>query len=652
MHCDICGSSENSFLFGKGRNNESVVNLICRRCGLIYVKKNEHSEKNLKKKYSNGSFSINARGSILPSKKKIKKSESRALKRFKLLSSIIDLQTIPSGRLLEIGCGVGSFLRLMRGAGWDVEGLEPDIVYAEKGQQIYNIKIEPEFYENKHQRENYFDMIASFHTIEHVISPRSFIQKASKELRNGGLIFLETPCIERPFQYDLEKFFWSAHLFTFSKNTLSGLLKQMGFKIIKYGYSGNSLWILAENDVNLFNDVCYPFDNYKKIIRHTLIGYKFFKSQGYIWKIKGYFSKAIDKLNNNPVDFIPALKRKANKKSKKILKIFKIYVIKHENYIAHFGLHTPGNAGDTLLFVAVRRIIDNTLGRQKWSLEPLRKEVSGKQIERINRYSKFIIIGGGGLILRDTNENKNSGWQWDCPIELVNKIKVPIVVFAIGYNRFRGQKDFDPIFKLHIQNLVKRSTFFGLRNKGSIKQLSKYIEGSLIDKLKYQPCPTTLLNYIYPGISSKYNNENKNIALNIAFDRSVLRFGNHEDEILTNIAKVMKWLNQKGWRIKIAIHCGIDSSIIPWLIKEEVNFEEVFLNGKTYKKIINFYKGVSIAIGMRGHSQMIPFGLSIPIISLISHDKIGYFLEDISHPEWGIEIQDPQLQNSKSRKNL
>jgi hypothetical protein len=39
---------------------------------------------------------------------------------------------------------------------------------------------------------------------------------------------------------------------------------------------------------------------------------------------------------------------------------------------------------------------------------------------------------------------------------------------------------------------------------------------------------------------------------------------------------------------------------------------------------------------MRGHAGMIPFGCGTPIISLVSHPKMAYFLADIERPEWGV----------------
>ena len=48
---------------------------------------------------------------------------------------------------------------------------------------------------------------------------------------------------------------------------------------------------------------------------------------------------------------------------------------------------------------------------------------------------------------------------------------------------------------------------------------------------------------------------------------------------------------------------------------------------------------------MRGHSQMIPFGLRKNILSIVSHDKLKWFLEDIDHPEWGVDVRENDFKN-------
>lgn len=660
--CDICGESEKRVLFDRARNNEQVKNVICQHCGLVYISPREDDDC-VKDHYASGTFSIQARGSNYPTTKKFNQSEMMALNRFRVLCSAVDLQSIHTGRLLEIGCGVGSFLRLMKGAGWDVLGLEPDTIYAESGKQNYSVSIQSQMYEEVNFPDHFFDMVATFHVIEHVISPKAFLEKVSKDLKVGGLLYLETPCIERPYGGNLENFFWKDHLYTFSKNTLLGLLQQLGFQIIRANYVNDFLWVLGKKGESLLeNPPSYPLDDPDKVWHHTHKLYRKFLSQhkttnthrkmGKVGQISVNMSlQAIHKLRYQSNDFLPAVCRqiKSQIASSDFLRLpIKRY---RGKYIAHFGLHSPGNAGDTLLFVAVRKLIDKVNGPYNWSLEPLWSEVSDKMISRLNTESRGVVIGGGGILLRDTNPNQNSGWQWNCSIEHLRQIEVPIVVFSIGYNRFRGQEDFDTIFKSHIRELIRHSAFFGLRNHGSIRELTPYLDENLASKLCFQPCPTTLLRYIYPKFDRDcVDNRTQRLALNVSFDRRVLRFCQKEDEILKSIARAMRWANKDGWEINVVNHLPDDANIIPWLIHEGVTFHEIRLDGRPKEEILNFYQKIPLTIGMRGHSQMIPFGLCNGIISLISHNKLAYFLEDINHPEWGVEIGSPNLEEQLVEK--
>jgi len=652
--CGICGASDRRILFDRARNNERVTNVICLRCGLVYISPREDGD-TIRNHYVSGAYSLQARGSN-PSTKKFSESEAMAMGRFRRLHNAIDLGAISLARFLEIGCGVGSFLRLMKGAGWENLGLEPDSNYAQAGKDEYGVNIQTQIYCEFSCPEQFFDIVASFHVIEHIASPRVFLKKIARELKVGGLLYLESPCIEHPYGGDLENFFWSVHLYTFSKHTLMGLLKQVGFQIIRASYDGDFLWILASKAHSFPVDPpCYPFDSPDEVWRHTRKLYKKFLFQKAVSKMPKACQRvvnlplrAVRKLRHAPSDFFPVVGRriKIGEAKARRFPIVRHAAVRPRNYVTHFGLHSPGNAGDTLLFEAVRKLMDKVNGPYHWALEPLWSEVAAQTINRINRESRSIIVGGGGILLRDTNPNHNSGWQWNISIEHLRQIEVPIVVFAIGYNRFSGQEEFDQIFREHIQTMVRSSVFFGLRNHGSIRALAKYLDGTLSSKLRFQPCPTTLLRYIYPEYHSTcFEKGTRRLALNVAFDRHRLRFGQREDEILTSIAHAMKWANEAGWEINLVVHCCDDDTIIPWLIREGVVFCEIRLDGRPAKEILNFYHQIPLTIGMRGHSQMIPFGMGNAIISLVSHEKLSYFLEDIGHPEWGIDVRNRNLRN-------
>lgn len=311
--------------------------------------------------------------------------------------------------------------------------------------------------------------------------------------------------------------------------------------------------------------------------------------------------------------------------------------------LVHVGLHVPANAGDTLLFPVVRKLIEARIGSCSWDLQHLRKDVDMRFARYVNRHARAVVIGGGGLFLSDTNRNPNSGWQWNCPVGVLEAIDVPIIVFAVGYNRFRGQEEFSDIFTRHLNLLAEKSAFFGIRNTGSIKALTRYLREDLKSKPVFQPCPTTLLKTIYDLPSVDPFTRGKRLAINVAADRSGLRFAGSEHSIYNAMAHSLKWAQQNGWRVTVLLHYRGDDCIIPYLTDSGVAFDVVDLEAKPNKAILDFYAAMPLTLGMRGHSQMIPFGVGNQIISLISHDKLGWFLDDIGHPEWGVDVASDAL---------
>lgn len=318
--------------------------------------------------------------------------------------------------------------------------------------------------------------------------------------------------------------------------------------------------------------------------------------------------------------------------------------------ITHVGIHDSANknAGDTLLFQEVRNAIDTAIPDVSWELRQLWDPLHNEATDIINKTSG-VVIGGGGLLLRDQAgaDASASGWQWNTTSEALRRIKVPIVVFGIGYNRFRTQDEFDEPFAEHLQTLVSQAAFFGLRNNGSIRAVSEYVGPDLADKLKLQPCPTTVLHHIRPELRANvdaHREANKKLLrFNVAFDRPEMRFGQDEPAKLDLLAKAMLHADQTGWDIHITCHKTLDLQILPYLDSVGVSYVVDDLTDANPQEILEAYCQSDLTVGLRGHAQMIPFGLRTPIISVISHDKMAWFLDDLGHPEWGVEIGDLDL---------
>jgi SAM-dependent methyltransferase/polysaccharide pyruvyl transferase WcaK-like protein len=651
--CALCDSTSYTLLYNRGRHNKEVLNYICNNCGFIFILPRP-SVQEIESLYKENLFSLSNRGTSVPDERKFFQSEITAVTRLDILADNF-AQNIwlhnNQKSVLEVGCGTGSFLRLMKACGWNVLGLEPDITYGKAAAERYNIEIKGEFIQ-KLTTQKKFDLIATFHVIEHVDNPNLFLAAIHNSLIDDGCIFLECPSIDKWYGDSIDFFFWDVHINTFSQKNLLAFLAKAGFKTIAHGWNGNGLWVIAKKVQN--GSLPIVWDNPKRIkniveeaankSRERLNQIN--KSSRFVSIAKRGFALAKKSPLQIPSKVVEKVKRRFVIPTNPLdaqniaLKLNKTGV-KHLN-IAHVGLHGNGNAGDTLLFPAVRWLFQKEVLPTNFTLIPLRDPVTQETIYKINQQDA-LVIGGGGLFLADSNPNEQSGWQWACPLELLEQIKVPIILFAVGYNRFRGQEKFAPIFEKNVQRLIEKSAFVGIRNRGSIEALKTYLPELLHEKIHYQPCPTTILKHFYPDLPQYQEASEPTLAVNIAFDRHHLRFGQREHEILWSMADAFLELERQGWQIKLFNHVSIDNDARFWFRARGLFAEEVNIGGVPPIDILREYSQATIAVGMRGHAQMIPFGLHRPIYSLISHDKLQFFLDDINHSDWGVELQDPNL---------
>lgn len=303
--------------------------------------------------------------------------------------------------------------------------------------------------------------------------------------------------------------------------------------------------------------------------------------------------------------------------------------------IAHITYYISGNAGDTVLSKCVRRSFNYFIGVKKWKLISVSEPVTDEIMDKINSCDK-LIIGGGGLFLPDTNENEISGWQWAISSSNLEKIQVPICVFSVGYNYFPGQIPSE-LFVHSVIHLIQKSSFFGLRNRGSVRIIKSLIPEQYHDKILYQPCTTTLIRKLFSE-SLPEKKVTKCIAVNVAFDREEMRYGMNKEHILSQIAQSIQILQHKGYKLYYICHCTDDKKFLPYLDQLKIEYKYIDFSLQYPKKIIQFYNNMDLVIGMRGHAQMIPFGLNCEIITLGSHDKMRWFLEDIDALDWYVDL--------------
>jgi 2-polyprenyl-3-methyl-5-hydroxy-6-metoxy-1,4-benzoquinol methylase len=141
------------------------------------------------------------------------------------------------GDLLEIGCGIGTFLSVAGQRGFQVTGVELNkhtAQYAAKTHRIFQGDFQKIDF-----RQEIFDVVVMEQTLEHMGNPLQVLQKAYGLLRKGGLIYVGVPRIDWMIlasDYFLNRKgeageLWSPedHLYYYSSRALNKLFTTAGF---------------------------------------------------------------------------------------------------------------------------------------------------------------------------------------------------------------------------------------------------------------------------------------------------------------------------------------------------------------------------------------------------------------------------------------
>ena len=185
---------------------------------------------------------------------------------------------LQDAKVLDIGCGGGLFLSILKKKGADVTGIELSdsrAQYAKSKHQldIHKYPIENDFWQKGCA--NHFDAVTLWDVIEHVNYPFQTLRSAVQVLKSGGLLLIDTPCRDS-FYHQFGEFtykftrgryptflnaMYSSHLFghkqIFSTKEMKELVESVGLQVI---------------DLHKFHELSFPYGFYlRKLFRSEFI---------------------------------------------------------------------------------------------------------------------------------------------------------------------------------------------------------------------------------------------------------------------------------------------------------------------------------------------------------------------------------------------
>ena len=152
------------------------------------------------------------------------------------------------GKMLDLGCGTGWFLAEKRKSGWDIEGVEISENAARIGRE-HGVPIFAGAIAEANFPEGSFDYVRANHSFEHIACPNSTLDEIHRVLKADGKLLIGVPNIDSLTARIFRQYWWHlaapVHAFSYSKDTLSLMLRKHGFDIERVTFNSDFAGILG-----------------------------------------------------------------------------------------------------------------------------------------------------------------------------------------------------------------------------------------------------------------------------------------------------------------------------------------------------------------------------------------------------------------------
>jgi len=260
VNCPLCGENRPEPLFqardrlGLAKGEFSLVG--CASCGMVYVNPRP-GEDELAGYYPKTYWGERQAGV----RELFRGVEERLKEGYKLRA--VRRAGLAGGKILDVGCGRGEFLYLLKTRGFEVTGLEPGAEAAGRGREELGLDIINGTLGGAELPVSAFDAATMWHVLEHLPEPLAALRELYAALKPGGVLLVALPDFgSRQAEIFRERWFGidaPRHLAHFTRAKLSEMLKRAGFRPVAF-YPGGARYETAMLVRSLF-----PALNEKKL---------------------------------------------------------------------------------------------------------------------------------------------------------------------------------------------------------------------------------------------------------------------------------------------------------------------------------------------------------------------------------------------------
>jgi len=230
MRCNLCDNNKFKFLFKK--NGYSIIK--CRHCGLVTVSPLPNS-KDLNGLYEREYFEAGQDKKGYSQYKEGIKDYFDYVKKEPFIEKRINYlkRFSKGGKLLDIGCAHGFFLKAAEKEGWKVSGVDTSKYACDFGKEKFHLNIINKSLEKANFSPNYFDVVTIWSFVDHCVNPLKLFKEVNRILKIGGVLAFNISNINS-FRAMINSRDWRPfrppeHLYYYSINTANKYLSKTGF---------------------------------------------------------------------------------------------------------------------------------------------------------------------------------------------------------------------------------------------------------------------------------------------------------------------------------------------------------------------------------------------------------------------------------------
>ncbi len=327
--------------------------------------------------------------------------------------------------------------------------------------------------------------------------------------------------------------------------------------------------------------------------------------------------------------------------------------------LIHLANMNSTNIGNGALLFGTERVLNEDSSESiNWSRAPWDDYTFGLKpfdrsfVDMINSSDGLIV--GGAVTMNGGIHYGNAGMRVDLPLDLWRVVNKPVVFHGISYRHWDGQEyhHLDRLQETLDFILTSPLMFLGVRNDGTEKWLEDFV-GVKSERVIEVPDPGF---FIQPDVADEYPEIRKdrcNIIIAFNNEDSQERFKNIDagSKVVRSIARMIESIaGEREVQIILVPHYLDDYKMMSELVDclqprlaHQCMASTGLVNIRQAKHFYGRYTKADLIVSMRVHSMSPAIGMGLPVIPLVSQDRMRVFLKNSGLEKDAVDVFDPSL---------